>query len=710
MKSRSSQLFIALALLGLSTINSQISIARAQGTAFTYQGELNQGGNAVNGSYDMRFSLFNASSGGIQIGPALTILAVGVTNGLFSTTVDFGQGVFTATNLWLDTSVGTNGSGTLAELAPRQALTPTPYAITAENVTGVVPLAQLPATVALLNDPGTENFFAGLQAGNSALSGAFNTGVGGGALSGETSGYFNTAVGTAALNVNTSGNNNTANGYMALSGNTGSSGNTANGSQALQNNNGNYNTANGYLALRSNTGGNNNTANGVNALSANTTASDNVAVGYAAMLNNLVGSNSVAVGFEALLNNTNGNKNTASGYSALYGNTSGVDNTANGYAALYKNTVGGYNTAVGDDALYANTNGAENTAVGFQALMDNTAGSNNVASGYQALYNNTISDGNVAVGYQALENGLNANQGVANGYSVAVGYQALQNSTSDSGAVAIGAYALQTDTAYNEFSLISGFCDNTAIGYNSLSVNSGLDNTAVGAWTLGSYAENKGSGNTAVGSWALNGYYGNVTGSNNIALGYLAGQAISAGNNNIHIGNEGTSGDNNTIRIGTPGTQTTTCIAGIWGGTLPGSQGVPIYVDAGGHLGTVTSSARFKEDIKSMADSSEALYSLRPVTFKYRPAIDPKGAPQYGLVAEEVDRVDPDLMVRDNKNQIYSVRYDAVNAMLLNEFLKEHRTVETQETAIQELKQQNNSLTERLNELQAAVKALGERK
>jgi hypothetical protein len=701
MKTKLQYVFSALACLAFSALNSPLSTAQAQGTAFTYQGSLNNGANAANGSYDLEFSLFNAGSGGLQVGHTVTELAVGVTNGLFTTTIDFGAGVFTGASLWLDISARTAGSGAFSELGPRQAITPTPYAITAENLSGVVPLAQLPPTVALLNDPGTGNFFAGFQAGNSSLTGTDNTAVGDGALSANTGGSYNTAQGNAALEENQGGSGNVAFGALALFNNVSGYDNSAFGTYALYGNKAaNYNTASGAFALSAYQPG---TAGPI-------TGSGNTADGAYALYSDQAGSNNTAAGFQALYNNLSGNKNTADGYNALFSNTSGVDNTANGYEALYSNTTGDYNTAVGDSALYANTAGEENTAIGFEALTDNTAGSNNVANGYQALHNNTTSDGNVAVGYQALQNGLNVNNGVANGFSVAVGYQALQHSTADSGAVAVGASALQTDTAINNNNLDGGHCDNTAIGYIALTKNSGLENTAVGAWTLGSYSENTGNGNTAVGSWALSGYYGNLTGSNNVALGYLAGSTITSGNNNIDIGNEGVAGDNNAIRIGNPGTQSTTIIAGIWEGSLPGTQGTPVYVDAGGHLGTVKSSARFKEDIKSMADASEALYALRPVTFRYRPAIDPTGAPQFGLVAEEVDQVEPDLVVRDNKNQVYTVRYEAVNAMLLNEFLKEHRTVETQETEIQGLKQQHNSLAERLNELQAAVKALAERK
>jgi hypothetical protein len=144
---------------------------------------------------------------------------------------------------------------------------------------------------------------------------------------------------------------------------------------------------------------------------------------------------------------------------------------------------------------------------------------------------------------------------------------------------------------------------------------------------------------------------------------------------------------------------------------------VAVYVTSSGQLGTLTSSARFKQNIRSMDEASDALLSLRPVSFRYKPEIDPKGIPQFGLVAEEVEKVDPDLVARDDKNQIYTVRYEAVNAMLLNEFQKEHRKVEEQNrkvkqqtSEIETLKEQNDSFAERLKELEATVKSLAEKK
>ena len=173
--------------------------------------------------------------------------------------------------------------------------------------------------------------------------------------------------------------------------------------------------------------------------------------------------------------------------------------------------------------------------------------------------------------------------------------------------------------------------------------------------------------------------FNNTTGSNNIALGFNAGFNLTTGSNNIDIGNTGVAaGESNTIRIGTEGTQKATFIAGISGVTVAG--GVGVIIDTNGHLGTVVSSARFKDEIKPMDKASEAILALQPVTFRYKKELDPDGIPQFGLVAEQVEKVNPDLVARDEQGKPYTVRYEAVNAMLLNEFLKEHRKVEEQAT------------------------------
>jgi hypothetical protein len=233
--------------------------------------------------------------------------------------------------------------------------------------------------------------------------------------------------------------------------------------------------------------------------------------------------------------------------------------------------------------------------------------------------------------------------------------------------------------------------ENTATGYDALTNNTTGDrNTATGFAAL--VNNTTGNNNTANGVGAL---FSNTTGSNNIALGYGAGGKLTIGVHNIDIGNEGVAGESGSIRIGTAADQTATFIAGISGVTVP--DGVGVIVGHNGKLGTVVSSERFKDSIKPMGKTSEAILALKPVTFRYKHELDPDSTPQFGLVAEEVEKVNPDLVARDDQGKPYTVRYDAVNAMLLNEFLKEHRKVEQQrkdfEAALDQQQKQIETLT-----------------
>ena len=220
--------------------------------------------------------------------------------------------------------------------------------------------------------------------------------------------------------------------------------------------------------------------------------------------------------------------------------------------------------------------------------------------------------------------------------------------------------------------------------------NTGSNNTATGASAL---VKNMGGlNNTAIGMQALN---NNQAGSNNIALGSSAGSAVT-GSNSIDIGNTGVAGESAKIRIGKQGTQNGSFIAGIYNISEPAASGIKaVYINSNGQLGTAApaSSARFKEAIKPMDKASEAIRALKPVTFRYKRELDPDGLPQFGLVAEEVEKVSPDLVVRDEDGKVMTVRYEAVNAMLLNEFLKEHRKVEEQSGEIAQMKKQIEALT-----------------
>src|SRR6266700_2823216 len=253
--------------------------------------------------------------------------------------------------------------------------------------------------------------------------------------------------------------------------------------------------------------------------------------------------------------------------------------------------------------------------------------------------------------------------------NTAEGEDALFSLTTNSQNTAVGFHALYSNNAGQK---------NTAVGDAALtSITTGYANTAVGTSAAGGITT--GQGNTAIGDDAL----GSTTGNLNIAIGEGAGYNLTTGNNNIIIGNRGQSGDSAKIRIGHGGHRST-FIAGISGVTVAG--GVGVIIDTAGHLGTITSSKRFKDAIKPMGEASETILALKPVTFRYKHELDPDGIPQFGLVAEDVEKVNPALVARDAQGKVYTVRYDAVNVMLLNEFLKEHRKVEEQEAKIAQLK------------------------
>jgi hypothetical protein len=344
-----------------------------------------------------------------------------------------------------------------------------------------------------------------------------------------------------------------------------------------------------------------------------------------------------ALGFEALYHDTSGSVNTATGVRALFSNTGGTYNAAYGYAALYDNTTGSFNTAYGSVALANNVDGVRNTAIGWGALYNNGQ-SYNTGVGYGALYKNDVGPGNTAIGYAAL---YNNEFGDGN---TATGYVALYSNTAGWG--------------------------NTANGYQALFNNVyGPENTAVGRDAL--RRNTTGGGNTAIGANAL---LNCSTGDGNVALGRSAGFNVTTASNVICIGRG----------VGGANTSNSCYISNIFGKTSSG--GAAVLVNSAGKLGTITSARRFKDEIKPMGGASEALFALRPVTFRYKKDIDPRGTSQFGLVAEEVEKVSPDLVVRDEDGKAYSVRYEQVNAMLLNEFLKEHRKNEEQTETIADLK------------------------
>jgi hypothetical protein len=609
-----------------------------------------------------------------------------------------------------------------------------------------------------LHNFGTQNTFLGVSAGNFTTAGANNTAVGALAMLFNGSGGQNTAFGVAGLGHNTTGINNAATGYASLFANITGNGNTASGAAALHENvNGQSNTAAGNRALFFNTTGSSNVAVGDSAGENATTGSNNIYLGAnasgvagesgaiylgvpgtqtktviagvrgttvtspemvvvdtagrlgsapipqgggellpdsvtAAMVAfNYAGSTSeggpaldlVCVGcvdaselsfgligngantFTATQTIDNGNLDldpsgatagniTKNGTRFLH--NFGTNNTFLGLSAGNFTTTGlGKNVAVGLTALTANTSGDSNTAVGYQALLSNTVGSGNTASGVGALLLNSSGTGNTANGLL----GLASNSSGAN---------------------------------------------NTANGYSSLYSNgTGGQNTASGAGAL--FSNSSGSSNTAIGSSALL----NATGSNNVALGSSAGLNSTTGMNNIYIGAgiNGVAGESNTMYLGKQSSVNKTFVAGIRGITTGVADAIPVVIDSNGQLGTVSSSIRFKEDIRDMADASRRLLRLRPVTFRYTQAYINGAKPiQYGLIAEEVAEVFPELAVRGADGQVETVHYETLNVLLLNELQQQIRRNEKQEQINDEQQQRMDGQQRRIEALERQLMAL----
>jgi hypothetical protein len=297
----------------------------------------------------------------------------------------------------------------------------------------------------------------------------------------------------------------------------------------------------------------------------------------------------------------------------------------------------GSNNGEGIGVLVNRTFGVWNTGTGFQALNQLTTGGVNTATGVRALDNSTTGGYNTATGVYSLFSNVDG------GANTADGWQSLLNNTSGFGNVAMGARALANNTDGDL---------NTAIGTSALTTTTGASNTAVGAYALQNTAA---SDNTAIGASAGI----NITGSGNVCIG---------------AGVNGVAGEGNTTRIRN--------IA-----TTPLNTGMFLEVDTDGKIGFITSSRRYKHDIEPMGNTSEALFALKPVTFRYNGDIDPAHVKMFGLIAEEVAKVNPDLAVRNAKGEVAAIRFDSINAMLLNEFLKEHRKVgELQATVAQQQK------------------------
>ncbi|HEY3856553.1 MAG TPA: tail fiber domain-containing protein [Verrucomicrobiae bacterium] len=794
-----------------------------QGTAFTYQGGLNEGSAPANGSFDFVFSLYNDPLAGSQIGVSRTNLALAVSDGLFTTTLDFTGAPWNGQALWLQVLMRTNGMGAFSVLTPRQAFTSTPYAIqslnaatagsassvAATNLSGTVPVQALPniplsgdvtgmqaaTVVARVGGQSATNIANAVIAANAASttnvpgtivlrdnSGNFNAGsISVTSISGNGSGliFLNPASlfpGTAAINI--SGNASTAKDFtdslvgdvigiqsatVVASVGGQSSSNIASGVVAA--NSATSADEPGTIVLRDGSG---NFAAG--AIFASSLAGDGGAltnlnpaslVGGTAGIN-ISGSASNVTGniadFQlstnvALLNGSNlfsgiidatnagnvfigtfsgslsGNAQTANDFTgSLAGDVIGIQsstivtnvggqssiNIANGVVAANSATSADLpgtivlrdasgNFAAG--AIFASSlagDGGALTNLNPANLIGGTAAIN--ISGSAASVSGGIADSQLSTNVPQLNGtnlfaGTNVFAGVTvatNGNNVFSG--AFIGSLSGNALTATSATQANTAITANNFSgsllgQVVGTQGATTVvtvgGQSATSVASGASaaNSATSLSTVNTIVKRDASGNFSAGTITAN-FNGNGASLTNLS----AAQLNFGANGNVDVGTAAVSGHAGTVRIGAA--QTNAFIAGIYGATA--ASGVPVFITSSNQLGTLTSSRRFKEDIRTMDEASDTLLALHPVTFRYKPEIDPGGVPQFGLVAEEVEKVNPDLVAHDNEGRPYTVRYEAVNAMLLNEFLKEHRKVEAQTAKIDEL-------TQRLERLEKAI-------
>ena len=359
-------------------------------------------------------------------------------------------------------------------------------------------------------------------------------------------------------------------------------------------------------------------------------------------------------------NGSDADVSTRYGELALTNNVAGagVANTAIGTGTLQFNTIGRWNTGIGVDALGDNIEGNYNTAAGVNALWHNTTGNDNTATGVNSLWANTSGNANTAIGRGALTSNTTASA------NVATGFLSMHLNTTGSNNTSIGASSMEM----NEIGV-----ENTAVGQSALLTGTGSRNTAIGASAL----------------WSISG------GERNIALGWQAGYDIVDGGFNIAIGNRGNAADSNTIRVGNANHQRA-FVAGIEGVMTGIPDAVTVLIDSNGQLGTVNSSARYKEDISAMGDASERLLSLTPVTFHYKQAYANGEKPvEYGLIAEQVAQVFPELVVFDEDNQPRTVKYRLLSTLLLNELQKQDRQLLSLTGQVAEL----NELVQRMAEL-----------
>jgi len=570
------------------------------------------------------------------------------------------------------------------------------------------------------------NAFLGF-AGNSSVSGGYNTGTGYQALVANTTGASNAAFGSVSLWSNTTGSQNTATGSAAMYWNTTGAQNTATGFQALNRNNvGNANTATGFDSLFTNTSGNNNTADGLAALFWNSTGSLNSATGYQALNGNTTGAGNTAVGGDALFANTTGGSNVALGAYTLFSNTTASANTGLGYASLYWNTTGANETATGFQALNNNTTGNDNAAVGYEALFNNTTGSQNTAVGSGAIYSGAGSTGITAVGYEAGYNG--------GPYNTAVGWKALLNSTAwQNTGVGYGALLQDTSGAYNTavgsgalYADNIGF-NNTAIGYNAMGYNTAggantatgvvalfnvdggnantadgvaalystwaSENTGIGAYSL--QADQGGAENTAVGYYSMN---DNVSGNELTCVGYNC-QSDDGLVNATAIGANARVSQSNSLVLG--GTGEHAVKVGI--GTSKPSNILTIARGAGHPVSDsweTYSSRRWKTNIQTLPDALAKVERLRGVSYNLKDS----GKHEIGVIAEEVGAVVPEVVSYEaNGKDASGVDYSRLTALLIEAVKEQQHEIKLQQ---RQLRMQSSTIRSLQAEIREDRKSL----
>ncbi len=609
------------------------------------------------------------------------------------------------------------------------------------NTTGILNIA-IGHNALASNVSGNQNFAGGAYALYSASTGGANTAIGYASLQAST-GSNNTGFGWSTLRNIVTGNSNTAIGHAAATNLTSGAGNIAIGSAAgLNLTTGNNNIDIGHAGVAGDTGiiriGSSQTdtyiagvihgdgsgltnvpaanvsgtfssaqlSSGLtlagttigsfsgsltgNATTATTAASfsgtltgDVTGTQNATVVSSVGGSSAANVHTAELAANAATNANTAS--TIVKRDADGKFSTGSvttGTISLPPTTSATAGVIIQNGVPLIHTYETNNFFAGISAGNFTTTGADNVGIGFQTLTSTTTARKNIAIGTGALtlhQTGLD---------NVAIGTNALATSVGAGQNFAGGSYAMETTTGSS----------NTAVGYSALRSSGASNNNTAFGWTALRNLTN-GNGNIALGHGAASNV---LSGSGNIAIGVAAASNLTnSANNNIIIGNAAVAGDTATTRIGS--SQTRAFVAGITGVSVSG--GVSVFVDANGQLGTTVSSRRYKDEIKDMDKSSEALLSLRPVTFNYKPEIDPKAIPQYGLIAEEVNEVAPDLVIRNEKGEIQTVRYEQVNAMLLNEFLKQHKRVAELEKRLAELETKDKEREARLTRLEQFIPA-----